>query len=143
MRRLLCGVSVVVAGVAAATAPAHAGPIRFPVQIVAHTDFTTVESQFDANLPGCESGTVVNGGGGPHFTPWGGVFAGDKVFTCAGGEAGFTIRLNARFGPGGSTGTWTVATAWGGLAGMKGSGSLVGIGVSETILDDIYTGNVR
>jgi hypothetical protein len=63
--------------------------------------------------------------------------------TCASGDAGFTIRLTARFGGGGSTGTWTLADAWGDLAGLKGSGSLVGIPTSDTSIDDIYTGTLR
>jgi len=142
MRRAVGAIGAVVAAVTLGT-PAHAAPGGFPVVIVAHTDFSSSESLFDSNLPGCGSGTVVNGAGGPHFTPWGGAFAGDKVFACASGEAGFTIGLRARFSPAGSTGSWTVRSAWGDLEGMKGSGSLVGIGVSETILDDIYTGNVR
>ena len=142
MRRLICliGASVVAIAVAA---PAQAAPVGLSVVIVAHTDFTTEVSEFESNLPGCESGTVANGGGGPHFTPRGGAFAGEKIFECAGGDAGFTVLLTARFGGAGSTGRWTVADAWGNLEGMKGSGSLVGIPTSETSLDDIFTGTIR
>jgi hypothetical protein len=53
------------------------------------------------------------------------------------------VRLNARFGGGGSTGTWTLVDAWGELAGLKGSGSLVGVSTSETTIDDTYTGTLR
>lgn len=127
----------------AVAAPAFAAPVGFSVAIVVHTDFTVEASDFDSNLPGCEDGTVVNGDGGPHFTPWGGIFVGTKVFTCADGESGFTIRLTARFGGGGSTGNWTLSDASGDLAGMKGSGSLVGIPTGDTSIDDIYTGTVR
>ena len=102
-------------------------PSGSPVEIVAHTDFTSDVSEFDATLDGCESGTVVNGENATaHFTPWGGVFNGDKEFTCAGGLSGFTLRLKARFGEDGSTGSWTVASGWGALDGLKGSGTLAG-----------------
>ena len=127
-----------------AAAPAVAVPSGSPVEIVAHTDFTSDVSEFDATLDGCESGTVVNGENATaHFTPWGGVFNGDKEFTCAGGLSGFTLRLRARFGGDGSTGSWTVASGWGALDGLKGSGTLTGVVASEVILDDIYTGSVR
>ena len=73
----------------------------------------------------------------------GGVFSGDKEFTCAGGLSGFTLRLKARFGEGGSTGSWTVVSGWGDYAGLKGSGSLVGISVSDVQIDDVFTGLIR
>jgi hypothetical protein len=122
---------------------AAAAPVGTPVHIVAHTDFAPGADPFEANLPGCSTGTVDDGPSQAHFTPWGGTYIGLKEFECDGGAAGFTIRLLARFGGGGSTGTWTVADAWGGLAGMRGSGSLVGISISDTAIDDIYTGSVR
>ena len=71
------------------------------------------------------------------------MFSGDKEFTCAGDLSGFTLRLKARFGEGGSTGSWTVVSGWGDLDGLKGSGSLVGIPVSDVAIDDIFTGSVR
>jgi hypothetical protein len=144
MRRavVLVGAVAALASVTAAV-PAQAAPGGFPVLVVAHTDFTTEVSEFDSNVPGCASGTVVNGDVHLSFTPWGGIFVGEKVFTCADGESGFTVSLKARFGPEGSTGTWNLADAWGAYAGVKGSGSLVGIPRSETILDDVYTGVVR
>jgi hypothetical protein len=141
--------AVVVAGAVAAlasvtaAAPAQAARGGFPVEVVAHTDFTTEVSEFESNLSGCASGTVVNGDFHDSFTPWGGIFVGEKVFTCSEGDSGFTVSLKARFGPEGSTGTWNLVDAWGELAGVKGSGSLVGIIVSETLLDDVYTGIVR
>jgi hypothetical protein len=67
----------------------------------------------------------------------------DDLPNAADDDSGLTVSLKARFGPEGSTGTWTLADAWGAYAGVKGSGSLVGIPRSETILDDIYTGVVR
>lgn len=139
--RCLVGALAVLTSIAAAT-PAVAAPVGFSVAITAHTNFDAVASDFHSNLPGCATGTVVDSGASPHFTPWGGSFVGAKVFTCAGGESGFTIRLRARFGGGGSTGTWTLASATGDLAGLKGSGSLVGI-PSDIGIDDVYTGTVR
>ena len=124
-------------------APAQAAPVGFSVSITAHTDFLLEAAPFTSNLPGCATGTVVNGAGGGNGTPWGGVFVGTKSFTCAGGTSGFDISLRARFGGGGSTGSWVLAGAWGDLAGVKGSGSLVGIPVSDTAIDDIYTGKLR
>jgi hypothetical protein len=125
------------------TAPAaYASPGTFSVLITAHTDFSQAVSSFDSNLPGCSTGTVVNGSGGAHFTPWGGNFVGTKQFTCDGGAAGFDVRVQARFGGGGSVGSWVIAGAWGDLAGMKGSGRLVGI-PSDIGIDDNYAGTVR
>ena len=128
---------------AGTAAPAVAAPTGTPVLITAHTVFEG-SSGFDASgIAGCETGTVVNAdNASAYFTPWGGVFNGDKEFTCDGGLAGFTVRLRARFGEGGSTGSWTVVSGWGDLDGLKGSGSLVGIPTDEGI-DDVYTGTVR
>jgi hypothetical protein len=145
MRRsmLLTGIaSAVLVSAAVIPAQAQAAPVGFSVVIVAHTVFGAEASEFDSTLPGCESGTVADDGAA-HFTPWGGAFVGLKHFTCADGESGFTVRLNARFGGGGSTGTWTLADAWGDFAGVKGSGSLVGVPTSDTSIDDTYTGTVR
>lgn len=128
----------------AAATSAQAAPQGQPVQIVAHTSLETEVSDFDASLEGCESGTVVNAADAiATFTPWGGVFVGDKEFTCDGEESGFTLRLKARFGGDGSTGSWTVVDGWGDFAGLKGSGTLVGIPVSEVQIDDVFTGSFR
>jgi hypothetical protein len=129
-----------------AAAPAVAVPSGTSVLITAHTDFESDVSAFDATLDGCESGTVVNAENATaHFTPWGGVFNGDKEFTCTGGLSGFTLRLKARFGEGGSTGTWSLVDGWGDLAGLKGSGSLVGVPstIAGIEIDDVYSGSVR
>jgi hypothetical protein len=134
--------SIVALAASAVGAEATAAPVGWPVEITAYTDVEAEVSPFVSTLEMCEFGTVVNGNARAHFTPWGGTFIGDKEFTCDGENAGFTIRLKARFGPDGSTGTWTLASAWGDLEGLKGSGSLVGI-PSDTGIDDIYTGTVR
>jgi hypothetical protein len=129
---------------AGTAAPAVAVPSGSPVLITAHTSLVNEVAPFDSSIDGCVTGTVVNGDNATaHFTPWGGVFSGDKEFTCAGGLSGFTLRLKARFGEGGSTGSWTVASGWGDYAGLKGSGSLVGISVSDVQIDDVFTGLIR
>jgi len=125
-----------------AVAPVTAAPVRFPVDVVVHTDFSADASEFKGNMPGCETGTVVDGAGGPHFTPSGGAFVGVKEFTCAGGGGGIDVRLNARFGELGAMGTWTVIDGWGSLEGVKASGSLVGV-YTEIGVDDRYTGSAR
>lgn len=132
----------VLAWVAAPPAALQAAPTGFSVAITAHTVFGQESSDFESNIPGCETGTVADGGAA-RFTPWGGTYVGLKHFTCDGGESGFDIRLTARFAGGGSSGTWTLADAWGAYTGVKGSGSLVGIPTSETSIDDIYIGVVR
>lgn len=144
-RRRVAAAAVGAIALLAAGSPdaVHAGSSRTPLSIVADTSFTTPASPFESNLAGCASGTVENGGGGARFTPWGGTFIGEKLFTCAGGGAGFVVDLRARFGPDGSTGTWTIASAWGGLDGLKGSGSLTGTPIDDTTIQDAYTGTSR
>ena len=114
--------------------------------VAAHSDLRTLLERTLAlysNIPGCESGEVANAAGGAHFTPRGGSFAGIKEFICEGGEAGFTVRLTARFGEGGSFGHWTLESTWGELEFIEGgSGSLVGT-PTELGIDDHYTGYLR
>jgi hypothetical protein len=122
--------------------PADAAPVRFPVDVVVHTIFGVEVSGFEGNIPGCETGTVVEGDGGPHFTPWGGAYVGVKEFTCDSGEGGFDVRLKARFSDIGSTGTWTLIDGWGAFEDVKASGTLVGV-PTGTGIDDRYTGSAR
>lgn len=125
-----------------AAAPVSAAPVQFPVDVVVHTDFSADVSAFEGNIPGCETGTVVEGSGGSHFTPWGGTFVGIKEFTCDSGIGGFDVRLKARFGELGSTGSWTIVDASGAFEGVKASGSLIGT-YTEIGVDDRYTGSAR
>ena len=143
-RAALCATTAVgLVGAVTAVVPASAAPARQSVVIVAHTSFESEVAVFEASLDGCASGTVANGDDiKATFTPWGGVFIGTKVFSCAGGGSGFDVLLKARFGASGSTGTWVVADGWGDYAGMKGSGSLVGVPTVDGV-DDIFTGTVR
>jgi hypothetical protein len=141
MRRILA-FSVVLALILAfvAAAPVSAGT-RTDVTMTVTTIFDPDPEAFSATgLPGCASGFVTDGNAHVQFTPAPGVFAGFKVFDC-GGDTGFVVRLNARFGPGGSVGTWAVVAAWGDLAGMTGAGRLTGDPIDGGIMDN-YTGTV-
>jgi len=120
--------------------PVNADPVRFPVDVVVYNDFSSEVAAFEGNIPGCETGTVVNGDSLTRFTPWGGVFVGVKEFTCAGGEGGVDVRLTARFSDMGSTGTWTLINGWGFLEGVKATGTLTGT-VTPVGIDDRYTGS--
>jgi hypothetical protein len=142
-KRVATGAAVALLILCGTSAAAEATPTGTPVHIVAHTSFDSDESAFDSSVSGCETGTVVSGDDVVvNFTPWGGVFNGAKEFTCTGGDSGFTLRLKARFGDAGSTGTWTVADGWGDFEGLRGSGTLVGIPADQGI-DDVYTGSFR
>lgn len=122
--------------------PASAAPVKFPVDVVVHTDFSGAPSEFEGNIPGCETGTVEDVSGGPRFTQWGGVYVGEKEFTCDGGVGGFTVSMKARFGEAGATGTWNIIDAWGWYEGVKASGSLTGT-PSDIGIDDRYTGSAH
>jgi hypothetical protein len=125
---------------AGASAPVNATPSSFPVDVVVHTDFSSEVAEFEGNIPGCETGTVVNRDASARETPWGGVFVGVKEFTCAGGDGGVDVRLIAQFGEFGATGTWRVIDGWGFLEGVRASGSLAGM-PTEIGIDDRYTGS--
>jgi hypothetical protein len=123
-----------------AVGPVSAGS-RQAVTMTVTTTFDDNPDAFTATgLPGCSSGLVYDGGGHVQFTPGPGVFGGYKVFDC-GSDNGFVVRLNARFGGGGSTGTWAVVDAWGSVAGMWGAGSLSGDPIENGIIDN-YWGTV-
>jgi hypothetical protein len=141
MRRLLA--SCLVAGSIVAVlvvAPVEAGS-RQDVTMTVTTTFDPEPDTFTATgLPDCSSGVVYDGGAHVEIRGGPGVFAGYKVFDC-GSDTGFVVRLNARFGSGGSVGTWIVIDAWGSLAGMSGAGSLSGEPIENGIIDT-YTGTV-
>jgi len=121
--------------------PAAAGDA---VHIEAETPFEPgVSGTFESTLQGCETGAVDNGparlAGSARF----GIFNGFKVFTCAGDEGGFVVRLHATFDETGSTGTWAIVDSWGSQAGLHGSGTLVGVPQGPDALLDIYDGTLR
>jgi hypothetical protein len=141
-RRHATAVVLTVTTAALMVPAASAAPVGMPVAATVHTTFDDVPDEFTSTVPGCETGTVTDARPAAHYTPWGGVFTGIKVFECADGESGFAVRLVARFGEAGSTGTWTLSDAWGAYAGAKGSGTLVGVPFDGGIHDH-YQGTVR
>jgi hypothetical protein len=114
---------------------------RTAVHVEVETDFDPADDPFTATgIAGCTGGTVATGANTTKFPPPHGVFAGYKVFDCGGGT-GFLVRLNASFSyAGGSTGTWSIVDAWGTLAGLQGSGKLVGVSIGPDEILDIYDG---
>lgn len=141
MRRVLgiAAAALLLVGVAAApVTAAERGAVTIDVQ----TTFDDVPDEFSASgLGNCTSGTTENGPVKVVFNPVHGVFAGYKVFSCAGSDTGFVLRLNARFGLPGSIGTWSVIDAWGSLGGMHGAGTLTGDPIENGIADH-YRGTV-
>ena len=80
------------------------------------------------------------------FTRTHGVFVGVRAVECD-SDTGFVVRLTARFGDGGSLGSWSIVDAYGDLAGLRGAGTIVGTGFggetedpSDDGIDDHYTG---
>ena len=123
-----------------AVSPAVAAS-RQAITIDATTTFDELPDTFTATgLGDCTSGIVENGNFHVELTRHHGVFVGEKVFTCD-EETGFVLRLNAMFGGSGSVGTWSVLSAWGSLAGMRGAGGLIGDPIDGGILDQ-YAGSV-
>ncbi len=137
----LCATLAVIAAVAvtATTVPAQAAT---PVHIDADEVFGG-QSTFTSTIDGCASGSVSNGdfriGGGPGSSF--GKFNGRKVFACADG-GGFVVRLQAKFGSSGSTGTWAIVDGWGGFEDLHGAGTLVGT-PTATGINDVYDGTLR
>ena len=144
MRRLVA--SCMVAGLilaSVAVVPVAAGS-RQAVTMTVTTIFGNDANDFSADGLGenCTWGLVHDGGAHVQFTPAQGIFGGYKVFDCqGGGENGFVVRLNARFGGQGSVGSWAVVGAWGSLAGMWGAGKLAGDPINGGIIDH-YRGTV-
>lgn len=124
-----------------AVAPVAAGT-RTAVTMSVATIFDSNPDAFTASgIPGCSAGLVSDGDAHLEFTRATGVFGGYKVFDC-GSDTGFVLRLNARFGPGGSVGTWSVIDAWGAAAGMSGAGKLTGTPIIGGGITDDYVGTV-
>jgi hypothetical protein len=142
MRRFLssCLLAASILGLVA-VAPVAAADTQ-AVSITVTTTFDEIPDAFTGDgLPDCSDGLVEGGPAHVQFAPALGMFAGFKVFYCAGTDSGFVLRLNARFGPNGSVGTWSVVDAWGSLDGMAGSGVLTGDPIEGGIIDH-YEGTV-
>ena len=128
---------------AMAVGPASAGS-RTAVTMTVATIFDEFPDAFTATgIPDCEWGSVYDVGGRAEFTRHHGVFSGYKALDCEdGGENGFVVRLNARFGESGSVGTWAVVGSWGSLAGLSGAGGLTGDPIPSGGITDNYFGAV-
>lgn len=131
-------VPVLVAGLVVAAAPAQAGS-RFAVVLTDDQVFGAASSTFTSNIPGCATGTSTTVRDMTQQRP--GVFRGTRVFACDSGAATFTVNLSARFGEGGSIGTWSVIGSTGVLGDVHGAGKLVGTPLQDGIRDT-YTGTV-
>jgi len=144
MRRILAFSSVFALLVTfAVVAPASAAT-RMNVTMSVATFLDVDPSEFTASIPGCTEG-LTSSSGKAVFPPPNGIFVGYKAFDCnGGGETGFLVRLNAQFSySGGSVGSWTIVDSWGDLAGMNGSGKLVGVPITgENAITDNYYGTV-
>jgi hypothetical protein len=144
-RRHALAIALALTSTAALAPVAAAAPVGLPVSATVYTTFDGKPAQFTSSIEGCEAGFVTEKDMSVknRETPWGGVFIGIKEFKCEGKDAdGFALRLKARYGEFGATGTWTLAYAWGDFTGAKASGTLVGIPGTDMITD-IYTGIAR
>ena len=119
-------------------APAAQAGTRTTIEF---TDVRTFDgtSSVTTDLADCPTATGVDlrgrvVGARPH-----GVFIGIRDFQCGDGS-GFVVRLTARFTDDGSTGSWSIVSACGNLAGLRGAGKLVGTPTGAPGISDHYTG---
>lgn len=136
------GLAVAGGGVASSADAAveqRSGP-GAPAWVVVHTT-DGIDDPFESNIAGCEAGTTSDESAVRLVTVAHGVFNGTKLFTCAGATGSFTVHLNASFTLSGSSGTWSVITSQGTLAGARGEGKLTGTIVNGgSGIDDNYRG---
>ena len=137
MRVIAGAVPVLVASVLFA-APAEAGE-RFAVELADVQNFVGVPGTFTSNIPGCPTGRSYDVRGMTQFGP--GVFRGTRMFVCDSGIGSVTVNLSARFGEGGSVGTWSIVKGTGAFSRVHGAGGLVGTPLEDGIRDN-YTGTV-
>lgn len=135
--RILAGVVPLLAAVVL-TAPAHAAE-RFAVELADAQSFEGGVGTFTSTIPGCPTGSSTTERAMVQLRP--GVFRGTRTFTCDSGIGSVTVNLSARFGEGGSVGTWAVVSGTGAFSGVRGAGRLVGTPLPDGILDT-YTGTV-
>jgi hypothetical protein len=142
MRRLtalgIIGTTTLLA--ASVAAPASAA-FRYDVELVNDQSFAGAGTPFTLNVDGCETGFSVDLRGQAKLGPGVGVFHGIRRFECAGGAGSVTLNVSARFGEGGSVGTWAIVGSDGVLAGAYGAGKLAGTPIPDGIRD-VYTGTV-
>jgi hypothetical protein len=101
--------------------------------------FGSETSTFTSDIPGCPTGTSTTIRA--MVQERAGVFRGTRLFTCDSGAASFTVNLSARFGEGGSVGTWSVIGSTGVLGDIHGAGTVVGTPLPGGI-QDTYSGTV-
>ena len=135
---IICTTALLAAGLTVTASPAQAGA-RVPVVLVDTQVFGLETSTFTSNIPGCPTGTSTTIRAKALDPP--GVFRGTRLFACDSGAASFTVNLSARFGEGGSVGTWSVIGSTGILGDVHGAGKLVGTPLPAGIRDT-YTGTV-
>jgi hypothetical protein len=145
MRRLLTTSAVLGLLVAVLAVAPVSARTRTDVMMTVATYFEQEPNAFTSSIEGCTEGLTYSGGNAA-FPPRFGVFVGYKAFLCDGSEeSGFLVRLNAKFSysGAGSVGTWTIVDSWGDLAGMTGSGKLIGVPIEgENGITDNYFGTV-
>ncbi len=119
------------------------GATRATIDFTDHRvgDFSSVTT----SLAECPSAVAVDLKGHVAFTQTHGVFLGVRDIQCDGGT-GFVVRLTANFDDG-SFGSWSIIDSYGDLAGIHGSGKIVGTRFgdetedpSDDGIDDHYTG---
>lgn len=137
LRIIASAIPVLVAG-ALFGAPAQAAD-RFTVEVADVQDLEAGTGTFTSNIPGCSTGESFTLRGMVQFRP--GVFRGTREFVCDSGIGSVTVNLSARFGEGGSVGTWSIASGTGAFSGVHGAGKLVGVPHPDGIQDN-YTGTV-
>ena len=135
---IIAGAVSLLAAAVVCAAPAQAAE-KFAVELADAQDFDTAQGTFTSNIPECPSGVSTTGRSMVQLRP--GVFRGTRTFVCDSGAGSVTVNLSARFGDGGSVGTWAVVSGTGAFAGVHGAGTLVGTPIDAGILDT-YTGTV-
>jgi hypothetical protein len=139
--RIVSAASAALSGALFATAllaPAAQAGTRMTIEF---TDVRTFEgdSSVTTSLDECPTATTEDHRTHTVFGPRHGVFVGIRDFQCGDGS-GFVVRVTARFNDEGSTGSWSIVSAYGSLAGLRGAGSLVGTSTDAPGIIDHYTG---
>ena len=136
--RVVAGaVPILVTGLLLA-APAEAGE-RFSVELTDVQNFVGEPGTFTSNIPGCATGRSYDVRVMLQLRP--GVFRGTRMFVCDGGIGSVTVNLSARFGDGGSVGSWSIVAGSGTFRRVHGAGGLVGTPLEHGIQDN-YSGTV-
>ena len=133
------GVATTVVASALVLAPAAQAAERFSVQLVDAQIFGADNGTFTSNIPGCATGKSYTLRA--MVQERAGIFQGTREFVCDSGVGSVTVNLSARFGEGGSVGTWSIVRATGDLAGARGAGKLAGTPI-EGGISDAYAGTV-